>query len=158
MQTDVLRGESGNPPDSKDFREFVGIDVALYRKTQKPGYISFLVDPRAQRDQGIFITFTKTTHEDGKWKLNLDPEGPSRLTITDCGDKACTARVAMGMVEEGEGTHKMDLLDRFLNSDHLLLLYMKEGKPYRTMVILSSFKKEYQRVMASELTNSDAKN
>ncbi len=45
----------------------------------------------------------------------------------------------------------MNLLDKFNQSSSLLVLYMKEGKPYRTMVLLSSFKKEYQRVLASEL-------
>jgi hypothetical protein len=28
---------------------------------------------------------------------------------------------------------------------------MKDGKPYDTMVLLASFKKEYQRVLTSEL-------
>jgi hypothetical protein len=155
METDVLRGESGDPPDSQDFREYIGIDVGLLRSTQKPGYISFLVDPRAQRDQGIFVTFSKTTMEHGKWKLNLDPQGASRLAITGCNKDACTARVPLGVVEEGKDTHKMDLLDKFLNSDHLLLLYLKDGKAYRTMVILSSFKKEYRRVMATEMAPPD---
>lgn len=152
MQTDVLRGDSGDPPDPKDFREYIGIEVALYRKSQKPGYISFLVDPRAQRDQGIFITFTHTSQENGHWKLDLDPEGPSRLAFTDCNDEACTARVPFGLVEDGLESHKMDLLERFLHSDHLLVLYVKDGKAYRTMIMLSSFKKEYERIMATELS------
>lgn len=154
MQTDVLRGESGDPPDPKDFREYVGVDVALYRKSQKPGYFAFLVDPRTQQDQGIFIAFTKTTKDGDSWKINLDADGATRLAITNCNDKACTARVPLGLVEEGKDSHKMDLLEKFLNSDHLLVLYMKGGKAYRTMVLLSSFKKEYQRAMTSELAAS----
>lgn len=29
MHTDVLRGDSGNPADPKDFREYIGVDIAL---------------------------------------------------------------------------------------------------------------------------------
>ncbi|MGD0294110.1 MAG: hypothetical protein ABSB30_09665 [Terracidiphilus sp.] len=153
MHTDVLRGESGDPPDPRDFREYISIDVALFKKTQKPAYFAFLVDPRVQRDQGIFIAFTKTAQDGNSRKINLDADGANRLVITDCNDMACTARVPLGLVEEGTDRHKMYLLDKFLNSDHLLVLYLQGGKAYRTMVILSSFKKEYQRIMTSELAN-----
>lgn len=156
MQTDVLRGVSDNPPDPKDFREYVSLNVALDRSLSRPAYFSFLVDPRAQADQGIFITFAKTTQENGKWKVNLDPEGPSHLSIGACDKNACTARVPLGLVEDGKEAHKMDLLDKFLNSDHLLVLYMRDGHPYRTMVILSSFKKEYARVMENEMKSRAA--
>jgi hypothetical protein len=70
---------------------------------------------------------------------------------SDANDKSCMARVPLGVVKEGTERHKMDLLDKFLDSDHLLVLYMKGGHPYRTMVLLASFKKEYQRVLATEL-------
>lgn len=156
MQTDVLRGAFNDPPDPKDVRDYIGINVALDRSTQKPAYISILIDPRAQRDQGVFITFSKTTQENGKRKMHLDPEGPSRLPITDCRDDDCAARVPLGLVDDGPDRHKTDLLQRFLDSDSMLLLYMKNGKAYRTMVLLSSFKKEYERVMASEMKSSES--
>jgi hypothetical protein len=153
LQTDVIRGNSGNPPDIKDTREYIGIDIALERSTQKPAYIAIVVDPRVKRDQGVFITFSKTTMEHGQWKMNLDPQGPSRLPIadSDCKDDGCTVRVPEGLVDDGPDRHKTDLLQRFLDSDHMLVLYIRDGKAYRTMVILSSFKKEYQRVMADEM-------
>ena len=151
MQADVLRGVSDDPPDPKDFREYVSLNVALDRSLSRPAYFSFLVDPRAQADQGIFITFAKTAQENGKLKVNPDPEGPSRLSIGACDKNACTARVPLGLVEDGKDAHKMDLLDKFLNSDHLVVLYVRDGHPYRTMVILSTFKKEYTRVMENEM-------
>ena len=156
MQTDVLRGASDDPPDPKDFREYVSLNIALDRSLSRPAYFSFLVDPRAQADEGIFITFAKTTEEDGKWKVNLDPEGPTRLAIADCAKNACTARVPLGLVEDGKNPHKMDLLDKFLSSDHLLVLYTRNGHPYQTMVLLSSFKKEYARVMDNEMKSRSA--
>jgi hypothetical protein len=32
MQTELLRGDSGSPANPKDFREYVGVNVALARK------------------------------------------------------------------------------------------------------------------------------
>ncbi|HWR52659.1 MAG TPA: hypothetical protein VN428_16235 [Bryobacteraceae bacterium] len=153
MQTDVLRGHSDDPPNAGDFREYVSIDVGISRKTQKPMYFAFFVDPGAAQDNGIFITFSKTTREHDSWKLNLDPEGPSRLMFEKCNENNCLVRVQGGLVQEGKERHEMNLLDKFLTSDHLLILYMKDGKAYRTMVILSSFKKAYQRVMTDELSS-----
>jgi hypothetical protein len=49
LMTDVLRGDSGNPPDPKDSREYIGIYVAINRNTQKPAYFAFHVDPGSQR-------------------------------------------------------------------------------------------------------------
>jgi hypothetical protein len=157
MQADVLRGVSDNPPDPKDFREYVSLNVALDRSLSRPAYFSFLVDPRAQADHGIFITFAKTTQQNGQWKVNLDPEGPSRLAIGDCDKNSCSARVPLGLVEDGKDAHKMDLLDKFQNSDHLLVLYTRDGHAYRTMVGLSSFQKEYARVMENEMKSRAAK-
>lgn len=153
MQTDVLRGISGDPqpPDPKGSREYIGVNIALERTTQKPAYISCLVDPRAQRDQGVFITFAKTVQVNGKWESHLDPKGRVRIPISQCFDDYCAARIAQGLTEDGKDSHKMDLLQEFLESNHLLVLYTREGKAYQTMVILSSFKKEYQRLMTTEL-------
>ena len=61
------------------------------------------------------------------------------------------ARIADGLVDEGKERHRMDLLEKFLNSDSVLILYMKNGKPYRTMILLSSFKKEYAKLLSSDL-------
>jgi hypothetical protein len=152
MQTDVLRGISNDPapPDPKDSREYVSINVAMERATRKPAYITFMVDPRAQQDQGIFVAFTNSSKVGGSWSRRIDQDGASRLAIDECTTNACIARVPLGVVEEGKDRRAMNLLDKFNESTSLLVLYMRDGKPYRTMVLLSSFKKEYQRVLISE--------
>lgn len=156
LETDVLRGHSDDPPDPKDFREYIGVYVPVDRATRKPAYFAFHVDPRASQDNGIFITFSKTSRDGNSWTLNLDPKGPSRLMFDKCNEDSCVVRVPGGLVHEGKERHEMNLLDKFLGSDHLLILYLKDGKAYRTMVLLSSFKKAYEQVMANELSpNSD---
>lgn len=152
IQTDVLRGISDDsaPPDSKDSREYVSINVAMERATRKPAYITFMVDPRAQPDQGIFVAFTNSRKVDDSWKIEIDQDGANRLPAFECTANACIARIPFGLVPKGKDTRAMNLLDKFTESNSLLVLYMRDGKPYRTMVLLSSFKKEYQRVLSSE--------
>src|SRR5580698_4612869 len=59
LQADVLRGDSGDPPDKSDFHEYIGIEVAFDRNTQKPAYFAFHVDANADREPGVLIAFTK---------------------------------------------------------------------------------------------------
>jgi len=139
LQTDVLRGDSGDPPDQTDFHEYIGMDIAFERATRKPAYFAFRVDPNAQREQGISIAFTK-----GK---NIDSDGTSRLEVADCDEKSCFARVPLGLVKKGKDSRNLNLLDKFLKADHLVLLYTRGGKQYRTTVPLSSFQTECQRVL-----------
>jgi hypothetical protein len=156
LMTDVLRGYSGDPvpPDSKDTREYIGIYVAVDRTTRKPAYFAFHVDPNSQQEQGVFVAFTKTTKDGDKLKMGLDKDGASRLPFSSCGQDSCVARIPDGLVGEGKERHRMDLLEKFLNADSVLILYVKNGKAYRTMILLSSFKKAYAKVLSSELDST----
>ena len=153
LMTDVLRGYSGDPipPNPQDEHEYVGIYIAFDRATRKPAYFAFHVDPNAQQDQGISIAFTKTIKDRDKWKIETDNEGTLRLNFSFCGADSCVVRIPAGLVEEGKEQHRVDLLEKFLNSDGVLVLYTKSGKNYKTMILLSSFKTTYQKMLSSEL-------
>jgi hypothetical protein len=147
LQTEVLRAESGDPPDSSDFHEYIGIDVAFDRQTRKPAYFVFHVNPDADRGQGVWIGFAKTGN---KGSANVDSDGTSKLDLSDCDDKSCAARVPLGLVKKSKDSRNLNLIDKFLKADQLMVLYTKGGKQYRTMVSLSSFHEEYQRVVTAE--------
>jgi hypothetical protein len=149
LEADVLRGDSGDPPDKSDFHEYIGIEVAFDRNTQKPAYFAFHVDANAERDAGISIAFTKTAKSGDSGKSTIDSDGTSKLEISDCDDKSCVVRVPLGLVKKTKDSRNLILLDKFLKSDHVVLLYMRGGKQYRTIVALSSFQKEYERVMTT---------
>jgi len=152
MHTDVLRGDSGSPANPKDFREYIGVDVALARKTRQPAYIAFKVDPRATSDRGIFIAFIKTMRSGNSWKAVPDEDGTMEIPIARCEKWSCEARVPGGGFEVKPPTGKrINLLEKFLTSDAVIVLYTKGKKAYRTMILLSSFQKEYQHVMAADL-------
>ena len=142
LQAEVLRGDSGDPPDRSDFHEYVGLDVAFDRATRKPAYFAFHVDANAEQKQGISIGFTKAG------KDGVDADGSSRLDVSDCDDKSCVARVPLGMVKKSEHSRGLNLLEKFLKGDRLLVSYTKGGKEYRTLVPLASFQQEYPNIAA----------
>lgn len=156
MHADVLRGDSGSPADQKDFREYVGVNVALARKTRQPEYIAFYVDPRAVPGQGIFVAFAKARRDGVSWKMALDDDGAIRVPFTSCGKLGCMARIPAGLEVEPSTKKRIDLLNKFLTSDAVLVLYTRGKRAYRTMILLSSFQKEYQHVMAVDLAPAPA--
>jgi hypothetical protein len=152
MHTDVLRGDSGSPANPKDFREYIGVDVALERETRQTAYIAFEVDPRATPGRGIFIEFVKTMRSGKSWKVSLDEDGTMEIPISRCKKWSCEARIPGGDFEVKPSTGKrINLLEKFLTSDAVMVLYTKSNRAYRTMILLSSFQKEYKQVMAVDL-------
>jgi hypothetical protein len=151
MQTEVLRGVSGSPANPKDFREYVGVNVALARNTRRPEYIAFYVDPRATQGQGIFVAFAKATNDGGSWKMALDDDGAIKIPFTSCGKLGCMAHIPAGLEVEPSTKKRIDLLSKFLNSDAVLVLYTRGKNAYRTMILLTSFQRDYQHVMAVDL-------
>lgn len=156
MWTEVLRGDSGSPADPKDAREYVGLNVALARKTRQPEYIAFYVDPRATQGQGIFVAFAKATRDGSSWKMALDDAGAIKVPFTSCGKLGCMARIPAGLEVEPSTKKRVDLLNKFLTSDAVLVLYTRGKNAYRTMILLSSFQKDYQHVMAVDLAPAQA--
>jgi hypothetical protein len=157
MHTDVLRGDSGSPADPKDFREYIGVDVALARKTRQPAYIVFKVDPRATSDRGIFIAFIKTMRSGNSWRAVPDEDGTMEIPIARCEKWSCEARIPGGGFEvQPSRVKRINLLEKFLTSDAVVVLYTKGKRAYRTMILLSSFQKDYQHVMAVDLAPAQA--
>jgi hypothetical protein len=152
ISADVLRGHSGDPPNAKDSREYISVAVALNRSDRLPGYVFIQVPPGADKETGVFITFTRTTLKEGKWDMSTDPDGALKLEISGCKPESCMAAAKGGKLVSAKTNENVDLLRKFLSSDSILVLYYKSGRPYDTMVVLSSFKKEYKRVIETELT------
>lgn len=149
ISIDVLRGISGEatPPDVKDVREYITINVAVARASKQVDFISFQVDPRASRDTGIYIGFMTSSGSGKDYKLTRD-EGLTRLHFEQCTDQFCTARVVSG---DAGTLERFD--DKFQSATGLWILYERDGHAYRTMVLLSPYRAELQRVLAQEFTS-----
>jgi hypothetical protein len=156
LMTDVLRGYSDDPPRPKDDREYISLMVAIDRTTRKPAFFAFHVDPRAQQPDGIFIAFTKTVPDGKGWKMEIDKGSTHRLPFTTCDKTSCVARIGEGIACDENGKPDLDLLAKFEDSSSALLLYIRDGHAYRTMVLLSSFKKTYQHLLDNELATPPA--
>jgi hypothetical protein len=148
MHTARLRGDSSRPADSRDSREYIGISIQLERETGQPEDMIFSVDPRAARDQGIFIGFARTTKVGGSWEMELDKKSTIRIPIASCGDVACLATVPKGVEVQPSTGQRIDLMDELLTFDEVLILYVEGKNAYRTMIPLASFHEEYKKLMA----------
>ena len=154
MFTDVLVGDPDHPADLKN-PEYITIAVAMDRTTRKPAYFAFHVPSNADRTQGVMITFSNALPDGVTWKMELDSEGASRLPFESCEQDSCVARVKNGIAADGKDSHKTDLLDKFLNSNHILFLYTRDGQPYRTIKPLFPFQAAFKQLLETELKKSN---
>lgn len=88
--------------------------------------------------------------------MALDDDGAIKIPFTSCGKLGCMARIPAGFEVEPASKKRVDLLNKFLSSDAVLVLHASGKTPYRTMVPLSSFQKDYQHVMAVDLASAQA--
>jgi hypothetical protein len=51
---------------------------------------------------------------------------------------------------------RINLLEKFLTSDGVMVLYTRGKRAYRTMILLSSFQKEHTHVIAVDLAPAQA--
>ena len=149
MFTDVLIGDPDHPADLKH-PEYITIAVAINRSDRKPAYFAFYVPANADHSKGVIITFAKTKRDGDHWKSAVDKNAMSQLDFNSCDQESCVARVHPEILSS-DGKPNIDLLEEFLNSDHILFLYIKEGQPYRTIKALFPFQRDYKHLMETEL-------
>ncbi len=149
MFKDVLRGNLSQPAEFKD-PEYLTIAVAIDRQTKRPSHFAFHVPPNSDRSQGLFVTFSRTVAlTEGKWHIELDTEPPLHLDFDSCDEESCVARVRGGAPASEK--LKADLVEKFFDRSHILLLYLANGQPVRTMVVLAPFRDTYRRLCETQL-------
>ena len=149
MFTDILIGDPDHPSDPKH-PEYITIGVAINRSDRKPAYFSFHVPADADRKQGVIIMFSKTVKDGNSWKMVEDKNSMSQLDFNSCDEESCVARVHPEILSS-DGSPSIDLLDKFLNMNHIFFIYTKKGKPYRALGALFPFQRDYKHLMETEL-------
>lgn len=117
MHAALLRGEFSGPADPRDSREYIGISIAFEREAGQPEFMTFSVDPRAARDQGIFIGFARTTKNGDSWEMELDKKSTFRIPITSCRDIACLATIPKGGEVQSSTGQRINLMKELLTFD-----------------------------------------
>jgi len=152
LSTDVLRGESGNgAADPKNDHEYVSVGVAVNRSDHSVANVSFQVDPDADQPQGIFLEFSKTEREGNGWKIHLKSETLRQLQFGNCNRNSCRSVVRNGIIPANDKQPALDLVQQLKESNHLFVLYTRDGKSYRTAILLSGFKEAFEHMLATEL-------
>ena len=144
---DILRGESGDPPDPHDTNQYVSVAVAVNRGDRKPNLITFEVDPNADRQAGLELLFAHTVADGKSWKVVLDPKGPMHLQFSGCDKTTCTFFIGGGTPDEATLKSCADLVARMQSEDHLFLSYTRGGHSYSTAVSLTLFKEAYSGLL-----------
>jgi hypothetical protein len=95
---------------------------------------------------------------DGFWGSGqgLDDEGAIKVPFTSCGKLGCMAPIPAGLEVDPSTDKRINMLKKLLTSDAVLVLYTKGKRAYRTIILLSSFQKEYKHVMAVDLAPAQA--
>jgi hypothetical protein len=149
MFTDVLIGDPDHPADLKH-PEYITLGLAINRADRKPAFFSFMVPPDADPKSGVIIGFANDVKDGDRWKVKVEQGKFSQLDFNECNKDSCVARVHPQILSSG-GTADIDLLEKFLNSNHILLMYYKHGVPYRTMKPLFPFQRDYKALLETEL-------
>lgn len=150
LSTDVLRGASNDPPDRTDPDQYITLSISLPHKSAKPDTILLHLPPWADKDQGFFLAFVAKPPADLNAPPELDADGAVRLAIAACDDDSCQTQAPAGLIPSGNGN--IDLFDKFLHSDHLILLFTSDGAPYRTSIPLNTFHKTWDQYRKDHLT------
>ena len=157
---DILRGESGDPPDPNDTNQYVSVAVAVNRGDHRPSLVTFEVDPNADQQAGIDLFFSHTVPDGKSWKVVVDPNGPMHLPFRRCSETTCIFFIGGGTPDEATMKSCADLVAKMQSEDHLFLSYTRGGHSYRTAVSLALFKEAYanllkQASMATESPSPD---
>jgi hypothetical protein len=118
---DILRGESGDPPDPKDSTKYISVAVGVNRNDQKPIAVMFQVDPKADKQSGVDLFFAHSVQDGTSWKIVDDPGGPLHLPITRCNESECNAFIGGGTPDEATMKSCADLVAKMQSEDHLFL-------------------------------------
>ena len=107
----------------------------------------FEVDPHADRDPGVFLTFAHSVRDGKGWKLLMDSDGQIRVPFKACATHQCTAGYGGGNPDAATLRSCADLVAKMQVQDHLFLSYYRQNHEYSTAVNLRIFREAYEKLL-----------
>ena len=86
LSADILRGASGDPPDSTDHDQYITLSIRLPIDSKKADLIALDLPPWALKDQGVYLAFVTQSPKDPATPPVLDQDGAVPLAIASCDD------------------------------------------------------------------------
>jgi len=132
--------------EGQDSAEYLTLTVAKNKSAERPEWISVIVPDNVVQSNGIFIAFANTIKTpDGDAKMEMEKKSTRKILFEGCHKGTCTARIPGGYLADGKTGEPQDVLEEFLDYDHVLfLLVYSDGSHKSIAVPLFSFKKQYQ--------------
>lgn len=129
--------------------EYVTLSVAKREDKEQPAFMSIIVPNNVDKVNGVFIEFAKTvkTNEDPSgWKLKLEND-PIRIPFYTCQKDGCYARVTDGYVTDEESKQQVNIYNKFMNYDNILVLFIYPDGSHKSVAIpLCTFKQQYKKL------------
>jgi hypothetical protein len=128
--------------DNQDTTEHLSLTVAKTYSQERPDFISVVVPDNVSQNNGIFIKFARTVSQ----KPEFEKGQPLRIPFesSDSEKQTFTARMIGGYATDEKAAQKVDVLQKFMEFDHVFLLFIYPDGSHKSVAVpLSSFKKQY---------------
>ncbi|MSO97307.1 MAG: hypothetical protein EXR11_03680 [Rhodospirillaceae bacterium] len=153
LSKDFVIADPDHPIQDQANPEFATIAVTISRDGNRVGWVSFQVPPDARQDAGLFVRFATSVRDPSVpvgWRMELDSV-LYKFMFDECDSDSCTARIERGIFPATDSSPELNLVEKFLNSNFVLLLFQREGEAFRAMEPLFPFKRAYKKLMEAEL-------
>jgi hypothetical protein len=132
--------------ENVDSQEYLTLTVAKNKSLQRPDFISIILPSNIVQSNGIFIAFANSNNsKNGKSIMALEKANPLRVSFEKCGSETCTARIVDCYLIDEKSNGKIDLLQKFMDFDHVLFLFIYPDGTHKSVAVpLSTFKKQYK--------------
>jgi hypothetical protein len=129
--------------DSNDILEYLTLTLAISKTKSRPDFISIIVPSDIQKNNGIFLRFSKRNNSD----IEAGANDALRLPLDTCytKNKTCVARLWDGYANNQTTKIKEDVFIEFLKMDLMyVLLTYPDGGHKTIMIPLASFKNQFK--------------
>jgi hypothetical protein len=132
--------------EGQDSAEYLTLTVAKNKSAERPEWISVIIPGNIVQANGIFIAFANTIKtSDGLSKMELEKKSTKRIAFESCKGETCTARIPGGYLPDEKTGDPIDILQNFLDYDHVLFLFTYADGSHKSVAIpLFTFKQQYK--------------
>lgn len=129
----------------KNQMDFLTLCIAKENEQERPKFISFILPSYLSKKNGILLYFINNSENNlEEFNEGIDKKSAIRINFEDIGEETCTARIWDGYSINEENAIKMDILEKLLECDFMLIIYFNEDLTTQSISVpLFSFRQQY---------------
>jgi hypothetical protein len=128
----------------KQQEDCLTIGINKVNGQDRPRFISFILPNYLNKENGIFLFFTKIEADDPAKEIKADERATIRLRFESETEDTITARIRDGYSKDDETGIISDVFQSFLEFDHIFVMYYNDDlSPQTISVPLFTFRQQY---------------